>query len=197
MLAGARAQGVSVTQDQYVYTASSTGVSQLLPDSSREGGSEKFAARINDPAQRAKIVAQMTNSLARGGHDGYDYVTIASCRHDPGINGLTLPEAAKLRKGSAAVEKQIELVFDLELNGRTTAVFFDERDGLAGVLAAHEHDGRIRQRRAEISRRRAASARLRQQRPRARPLRARAEIIVRRGSRAPHDFAAGGDLSAR
>ena len=124
VIAGARAQGVSVTQDQYVYTASSTGVSQLLPDSSREGGSEKFAARINDPVQRAKIVAQMTNSLAKGGHDSYDYVTIASCRHDPGINGLTLPEAAKLRKGSAAVEKQIELVFDLERNGRTTAVFF-------------------------------------------------------------------------
>ncbi len=124
VIEGARAQGVNVTQDQYVYTASSTGLSQLLPDSSREGGSEKFVARINDPEQRAKIVAQMTNSLARGGHEGYDYVTIASCRHDPALNGLTLPEAAKLRKGSAAVTNQIELVFDLERNGRTTAVFF-------------------------------------------------------------------------
>ena len=125
VLAEARGRGVAVTQDQYVYTASSTGVSQLLPDEAREGGVEKFEKRLADAEQRAGIVAKMLRSLEKNGHEsGYDYVTIASCRYDAALNGLTLPEAARLRKGSAAVTNQIELVFDLERNGRTTAVFF-------------------------------------------------------------------------
>ena len=125
VLARAGEQGVAVTQDQYVYTASSTGVSQLLPDEAREGGIEKFEKRLADPGQRAGIVAKMLRSLEKNGHEsGYDYVTIASCKYDPALNGLTLPEAARLRKGSAAVTNQIELVFELERNGRTTAVFF-------------------------------------------------------------------------
>jgi N-acyl-D-amino-acid deacylase len=120
----ARRSGVPITQDEYVYTASSTGVSQLLPDAAREGGVERFAQRIADPEERNYIVYQMIQSLRKNGHDNYDYVTIASHKADPALNGLTLPEAAKLRKGSIAVEDQIDLVFDIERNGRATAVFF-------------------------------------------------------------------------
>ena len=41
----ARAEGLDITQDQYAYTASSTGLSQLVPD-----GRWKAAARIHASA---------------------------------------------------------------------------------------------------------------------------------------------------
>lgn len=63
----ARAEGLDITQDQYVYTASSTGISQLIPASAREGGRAKFAERIGNPVAKAKIVAQMKENLQRGG----------------------------------------------------------------------------------------------------------------------------------
>ena len=59
----ARAEGLDITQDQYAYTASSTGLSQLIPDYALEGGRREFRQRLADPAQKAKIVAEMKQSL--------------------------------------------------------------------------------------------------------------------------------------
>src|SRR5207245_7476508 len=52
----ARAEGLDITQDQYAYTASSTGISQLIPESAFDGGRPKFLERIADPKQKAKII---------------------------------------------------------------------------------------------------------------------------------------------
>ncbi|HWH70712.1 MAG TPA: amidohydrolase family protein, partial [Candidatus Sulfotelmatobacter sp.] len=45
----ARAEGLDITQDQYAYTASSTGISQLIPDSALEGGHKQFLQRLANP----------------------------------------------------------------------------------------------------------------------------------------------------
>ena len=58
----ARAEGLDITQDQYAYTASSTGISQLIPETAREG--LKFRDRINDPAQKA----QASDSFRKASH---------------------------------------------------------------------------------------------------------------------------------
>ena len=39
----ARAEGLDITQDQYAYTASSTGLSQLIPDTALEGGRKRVS----------------------------------------------------------------------------------------------------------------------------------------------------------
>src|SRR5205085_9560431 len=54
----ARAEGLDITQDQYAYTASSTGISQLIPESAFDGGREKFLERLKDPAQKSKIAQE-------------------------------------------------------------------------------------------------------------------------------------------
>src|SRR5438093_5705802 len=69
----ARAEGLDITQDQYAYTASSTGISQLIPETAREGGKEKFRERINDPGQKERIVLEMKAKLKRGQRDSYAY----------------------------------------------------------------------------------------------------------------------------
>jgi N-acyl-D-amino-acid deacylase len=119
----ARAGGLEITQDQYVYTASSTGLSRLVPDKAREGGSKKFIERISDAEQKQRIVAEMKASLKRSLRADYSYVFIASCRHDKALGGRTVPQAAKLRRGSDSLDDQIELVLDIERHGGATAIY--------------------------------------------------------------------------
>jgi N-acyl-D-amino-acid deacylase len=119
----ARAEGLDVTQDQYAYTASSTGLSQLIPDSALEGGTSEFRKRIADPDRKASIVAEMKRSLRSKGREDYTYAVIASCKHDKSLNGLNLAEAAKATRGSDSLDDQIETVLEIQKNGGAGGVF--------------------------------------------------------------------------
>jgi N-acyl-D-amino-acid deacylase len=120
----ARAEGLRITQDQYMYTASSTGIgSNLIPDWAREGGRDDYRKRLNDPAAKARIIAEMREALAKRGAKDYAYAVIASYRADRRLNGKSLPEAAKLARGSDSLEDQIELVLEIEANGGAGGVF--------------------------------------------------------------------------
>ena len=123
VLDGARAEGLSITHDAYAYTASSTGISQLIPDKAREGTREDFVARITEPKQKAEIVAEMKRSRERQGHTDYSYVVIAQFDADPSLNGRRLPEAAKLKRGSDSLDDQVALLFDIERQGGGSAIF--------------------------------------------------------------------------
>lgn len=124
----ARAEGLDITQDQYAYTASSTGISQLIPEPAREGG--KFKERVADPDQKAKIVAEMKEKLRKGQRADYSYAMIAEYKHDPSLNGLNIAEAASKTRGSDSIDDQIELILEIQNNGGATGVFhgIDEAD---------------------------------------------------------------------
>lgn len=64
----ARAAGQAVTADQYPYTAGGTGLrAALLPGWAQAGGIDAIRARIADPAQRARLRADMAENLRRRG----------------------------------------------------------------------------------------------------------------------------------
>ena len=117
----ARNEGLDITQDQYVYTASSTGISQLVPERYREDG--KFTNNLADPEQKARMISEMKANLKKGGRDDYSYAVIASCKHDPSLNGLNIVEAAKAKRGSDSLDDQIELILDLQARGGASGVF--------------------------------------------------------------------------
>jgi N-acyl-D-amino-acid deacylase len=119
----ARAEGLDVTQDQYAYTASSTTMRQLIPDSALEGGRTQFSQRLADPEQKAEIVAAMKQNLRSKGRDDYSYAVIASYRHDKSLNGLSIAEAAKVRRGSDSLDDQVEVVLEIEKEGGASGVF--------------------------------------------------------------------------
>ena len=119
----ARAEGLDITQDQYAYTASSTGISQLIPDTAREGGHEKFMERLADPKQKAGIIAQMKGSLAGNGRTNYSYAVIAYYTNDLSLNGLNIPEAAKIKRGADTLDDQIEMILDIQTHHGASAVF--------------------------------------------------------------------------
>ena len=119
----ARADGLSITHDDYAYTASSTGLSQLIPDAAREGKREDFIARIADPVKKAEFMAEMQRMRERQGRSDYSYAVIARFKPDSRLNGKTVPEAAKIVRGSDSLADQIEQIFDIEARGGASAIY--------------------------------------------------------------------------
>ncbi len=119
----ARAEGLDITQDQYSYTASSTGISQLIPDSAKDGGKGKLAELLKDPEQKKKIVEEMKDTLRKRANEDYSYAVIASYKTNRALNGLNIREAAKLIRGSDTLDDQIEMVFEIETHGGASGVF--------------------------------------------------------------------------
>jgi N-acyl-D-amino-acid deacylase len=119
----ARAEGLDVTQDQYAYTASSTGLSQLVPDWALEGGGSEFRKRIADPAQKTTMIADMKKNLRSKGREDYSYAVIASCRQDRSLDGLNIAEAAKAKRGAASLDDQIDTVLAIQASGGASGVF--------------------------------------------------------------------------
>ena len=55
----ARARGLRITADMYTYAASSTGLDAAMPLWIQAGGIEAWVARLKDPKQRARALAEM------------------------------------------------------------------------------------------------------------------------------------------
>ena len=103
----ARAGGLSITADQYPYTASGTGLgAALLPRWAEAGGGDSLRARIGNPATRARILTEMTENLRRRG--GAASLLITSGR-DTSIRGKTLDVIAA-RQGLPPVEAALRII---------------------------------------------------------------------------------------
>jgi N-acyl-D-amino-acid deacylase len=104
----ARALGVEVFADQYPYDASQTSLSAaLVPRWAQAGGTAAFRARVADPAQRARIVPEMRENLARRG--GAARIQIGRYGPDSTLEGRTLAEIASARS-SDPVETALALL---------------------------------------------------------------------------------------
>jgi N-acyl-D-amino-acid deacylase len=59
LIEGARAAGIRITADMYVYTAGGTSLDASLPPWVHDGGQEAMNERLKDPATRARVIAAM------------------------------------------------------------------------------------------------------------------------------------------
>ena len=133
----ARAEGLDITHDQYVYTASSTKLGQLIPDAALEGTPKDFAKRLDDPEQWKKVVEGMLDILHRGQRTDYSYAVIASCGWDRSLAGKTVPQAAKQKLGSESLESQIELILQIQRSGGASAIFHGIHEDDLRVFLQH------------------------------------------------------------
>ncbi|HEY7139665.1 MAG TPA: D-aminoacylase [Methylomirabilota bacterium] len=104
----ARAEGLDVTADMYPYPAGSTALSALLLPWVHAGGREPLLARLHDPADRARIRAELDG----GGmaHDaGWEGILIAGCPARPEYEGRTLAHIAS-GLGTSPAEAVIEIL---------------------------------------------------------------------------------------
>lgn len=119
----ARADGLDIAHDQYAYTASSTGLRQLIPDAALEGNRQDFIQRIESPEKKAEILEDMKAMLARQGRTDYSHVVIARYPHDPSLNGMRLLDAVQKLRGSQDWQQQAELVLEIERHGGGSGIF--------------------------------------------------------------------------
>lgn len=104
----ARAEGVEVFADQYPYDASSTSLAAaLLPRWAQAGGAQALRARLANATERAKIVTEMRDNLARRG--GADRIRVASYAPDRTTEGRSLTEIAAARK-TEVIETALALI---------------------------------------------------------------------------------------
>lgn len=122
-LDGLRAEGLAITHDQYVYTASSTSIGTRIAAEFREGSAARFRERLADPATKARMVAEMKDSIQRSKRGDYTYAVIASFKADQRLNGKTIPQAARLLRGADTLDDQIETILDLHARGGAQGIF--------------------------------------------------------------------------
>ena len=92
----ARAAGQDVTAAQYPYNGSGTSLpASLLPPWAHEGTQQQVSARLNDPAQREKLLVAITENIKRRG--GANTLLFTSS-HMPELYTKNLAQVAAARK---------------------------------------------------------------------------------------------------
>ncbi len=126
----ARAAGVPVTADMYLYTASGTGLDSTLPVWVREGGVPAMLGRLRQPEIRARVVAEM-----KGGTRDWSTVQPVGFT-SPALRplaGKRMPEIAALR-GKGVEETAVDLI--VEDGGQVGTIYHSiSEEGLRKVLA--------------------------------------------------------------
>jgi N-acyl-D-amino-acid deacylase len=118
MIEAARASGVRITADMYMYTAGGTALDASLPPWVHAGGPEAMIGQLKKPEVRAKVLAAMRedhpkdweNLYRQAGPDGMLILAIKHPELKPLI-GKTISEIAKMR-GVSVEDAIIDLVIE-------------------------------------------------------------------------------------
>ena len=124
MVDSARALGIDVMMDQYPYTASSTGLSVLIPTWAMAGGQAEFKKRVDDPPTRKKIKDEIMFNIEydRGGAD-LAVVQFANVGWKPDLNGKNLKDWAIEKGLEPNFSNGADLVIEGQLNGGASCIF--------------------------------------------------------------------------
>ena len=132
MVEKARAEGLRVTADVYMYPAGSTGLNATIPPWVQEGGFEASLERMRDPAIRKRIASEMLEEsdewenmfLAPGSPDNILLVSFKSDALRP-LTGKTVAEVAETR-GTSAQDTIMDLI--VEDGSRIGTVYFTQSE---------------------------------------------------------------------
>jgi len=120
----ARARGVDVAADLYVYTAGGTGLEATIPSWAHEGGQEALIKRLGDPEIRARLKKEIVsgspgwwNIIEASG--GWQNVILVNAQNPDNakFQGRSLADIAKELKKDPA-----DTAFDLVMQGKTGRV---------------------------------------------------------------------------
>lgn len=122
-LEAARARGLDVTANQYPYTAMFHGWNAFFPLWIREGGPEKFAARLKDPAARARLRTDKDFATWAEEHGGWQGIALARARTPKNrqYEGKRIAEIAKLRGDADPMDTCIDIM--AEEGGQVSGIF--------------------------------------------------------------------------
>ena len=136
----ARAEGVQASANMYAYTAGATGLTVALPPRVQDGGHEAMIARLQDPATRKRVLAEMKDPdagwenlrLLAGSDERVLFIGFRNEKLKP-LTGRTLADVARER-GTDPDETILDLI--VEDDSRVdTAYFLMSEDNVALGLA--------------------------------------------------------------
>jgi N-acyl-D-amino-acid deacylase len=127
MIESARREGLFITADMYNYTAGSTGLNATMPLWVQDGGHEAWLTRLQDPAIRERVAAEMRQPTREWENffvdAGPENILLIGFRN-PALRkyiGMTLQEVADER-GTDPAFTAMDLV--VEDDSRVDAVYF-------------------------------------------------------------------------
>ena len=118
----AQKEGLKITADMYLYTASSTGLDAAMPTWVQEGGLKAWIERLKDPAVRERLRKEMPQHWGTAGRSA-DKTLLISFKNEKlkHLTGKTLAQVAKERKASP-LDTAMDLV--VEDGSRVGVVYF-------------------------------------------------------------------------
>jgi N-acyl-D-amino-acid deacylase len=123
----ARAAGLKVSANMYNYTAGATGLDVSMPPWVRDGGQEAWIARLRDPANRERLIREMSTPQNEWENlylpAGAENITLLGFKNLKlkSLTGKTLADVAKMR-GTGPEATIIDLI--VEDNSRVEIAIF-------------------------------------------------------------------------
>ena len=119
----ARARGLNITANQYPYTAMFHGWSAFFPVWMREGGPDAFAARLKDPAVRARLKKDPDFITWAKEHGWWEGIVLARARTEKNrqYEGKRIAQIARMRGEEDPMDTCIDLM--AEEGGSISGIF--------------------------------------------------------------------------
>ncbi|MBS1792665.1 MAG: D-aminoacylase [Acidobacteria bacterium] len=123
LVEAARQRGLSVTVDQYAYTASSTSLDARMPAWAIAGGREEGRKRLADPETRARVISEMKDELKKKDFKDFEFAVVANYPANPAFNGKNIREITKIARNSTKLDAQIEQIFEMYAAGGAGMIY--------------------------------------------------------------------------
>jgi N-acyl-D-amino-acid deacylase len=135
LIDAARARGLRVMADQYLYDAASSNLGIRFPSWALEGGQAEINKRLDDEKTWARIKQEMHTLIRERGLENYAFARIANYPADPSLNGLTIPEVAQKLRGTKELDAQFETMRTMLRAGGASMVYqFMADDDITRIL---------------------------------------------------------------
>lgn len=132
-LGKARAEGLAFRCDRYPYIAGATSLDLLFPVWAREGGTDRFMARLKDPSNDGRLRAHLAEQEKGYGTWAGILISDVGSEGNRALEGMNVLEASA-RAGRPAYEFMRDLL--IEENGRVGMVaFYGNEDVLKSILS--------------------------------------------------------------
>ena len=128
----ANAEGIDVQFDCYPYTAGSSVLTQLLPQSALDGGTAAMLARLSDAANRAAIAQEISSRIAWRWED--ILISAVTGPNNANAVGKSLAEIGKER-GCESVDAAIDLLIEEE--GGVNMISFNQSEENLRISLTH------------------------------------------------------------
>jgi N-acyl-D-amino-acid deacylase len=125
----ARARGVQVTVDQYLYPAGSTGIGILFPSWVFEGGPEKTKERLQEATARTRIRRELIEKAKQQGFRDFSFAYVANHQPNQTFNGKNIAEITKMVKQKSDANSQAEQMIEILQAGGAQMVLHKMSDG--------------------------------------------------------------------